>query len=125
MMRTRRIRHLPVVDGERGLVGIVTDRDLRHVLFDPMVQARAGHLADLLKTVTVRDVMTRAVVTTRPEMPLREAARLMHERKVGALPVVARGRIVGILSETDVLKTFSQALGQGFAKPYRWAWAFR
>ncbi len=125
MMRTRRIRHLPVVDGERGLVGIVTDRDLRHVLFDPMVQARAGHLADLLNTVTVRDVMTRAVVTARPEMPLREAASLMHERKVGALPVVARGRIVGILSEGDVLKTFSQALGQGFAKPYRWALVFR
>jgi acetoin utilization protein AcuB len=125
MMRTRRIRHLPVVDGDRGLVGIVTDRDLRHVLFDPVVQARAGHLADVLNAVTVSDVMTRAVVTTRPEMPLREAARLMHERKVGALPVVARGRIVGILSETDVLKTFSQALGQGFAKPYRWAMAFR
>lgn len=125
MMRTRRIRHLPVVDGERGLVGIVTDRDLRHVLFDPVMQARAGHLGDLLKTVTVRDVMTRAVVAARPEMPLREAARLMHERKVGALPVVARGRIVGILSETDVLRTFSQAAGQGFAKPYHWAWAFR
>ena len=125
MMRTRRIRHLPVVDGDRGLVGIVTDRDLRHVIFDPVVQARAGHLADVLRTITVSDIMTRAVVTVRPEMPLREAAWLMHERKVGALPVVAHGRIVGILSETDVLKTFSQALGQGFAKPYRWAFAFR
>jgi acetoin utilization protein AcuB len=125
MMRTRRIRHLPVVDGDRGLVGIVTDRDLRHVLFDPALPARAGQLGDILRTVTVRDVMTRAVVTARPEMPLREAARLMHERKVGALPVVTRGRIVGILSETDVLKTFSQALGQAFAKPYRWALAFR
>jgi acetoin utilization protein AcuB len=125
MMRTRRIRHLPVVDGDRGLVGIVTDRDLRHVLFDPALQARVGQLGDILRTVTVRDVMTRAVVTARPEMPLREAARLMHERKVGALPVVTRGRIVGILSETDVLKTFSQALGHAFAKPYRWALAFR
>jgi CBS domain-containing protein len=125
MMQTRRIRHLPVVDSERGLVGIVTDRDLRHVFFDPVIQARAGQFADVLKTVTVSDVMTRAVVTARPEMPLREAARLMHERKIGALPVVAHGRVVGILSETDVLKAFSQALGQGFAKPYRWASAFR
>jgi CBS domain-containing protein len=49
----------------------------------------------------------------------------MHERKVGALPVVTRGRVVGILSEVDVLKTFAQALGQGFAKPYRWAVAGR
>lgn len=125
MMRTRRIRHLPVVDGDGGLVGIVTDRDLRQVIFDPMVQARAGHVPDLLRTLTVGEIMTRAVVTTRPETLLREAALLMHEQKVGALPVVSRGRVVGILSETDVLKTFSQALGQGFAKADRWALAFR
>jgi acetoin utilization protein AcuB len=125
MMRTRRIRHVPVVNGERGLVGIVTDRDLRQVLFDPVVQARAGRLADRLKRMRVGDVMTRAVVTARPEMPLREAARLMHEGKIGALPVVERGRVVGILSEVDVLRTFSRALGQGFAKPERWALAFR
>lgn len=125
MMRTRRIRHLPVVDPEGGLVGIVTDRDLRQVLFDPARQVRAGHLADTLKTVTVRDLMTWAVLTVQPDTPLRDAARLMHERKVGALPVVSRGRVVGILSETDVLKTFAQVLGQGFGKPYRWALAAR
>ena len=125
MMRTRRIRHLPVVDRERGLVGIVTDRDLRQVLFDPAVHARAGDLADALRTVTVRDVMTWAVLTVQPETSLRDAARLMHERKVGALPVVARGRVVGILSEADVLGTFAETLGQGFAKPYRWALAAR
>ncbi|MBI1846532.1 MAG: CBS domain-containing protein [Candidatus Rokubacteria bacterium] len=125
MMRTRRIRHLPVVDREGGLVGIVTDRDLRQVLFDPVMQARAGHLAGALKAVTVRDVMTWAVLTVQPDTPLRDAARLMHERKVGALPVVAGGRVVGILSETDVLKAFAHALGQGFAKPDRWALAAR
>ena len=125
MMRTRRIRHLPVVDHPDGLIGIVTDRDLRQVLFDPVIRARAGHLADTLKTVTVADVMTRAVLTVQPETPLRDAIRLMHERKVGALPVVSAGRVVGILGETDVLKTFAQALGQGVAKPARWAWALR
>jgi CBS domain-containing protein len=49
----------------------------------------------------------------------------MHEGKIGALPVVAGGRMVGMLSEIDVLRTFSRALGQGFAKPDRWALAFR
>lgn len=125
MMRTRRIRHLPVVDREGGLVGIVTDRDLRQVLFDPVIQQRARRLADALKTVTVRDLMTWAVLTVQPDTPLRDAARLMHERKVGALPVVSGGRVVGILSEADVLKKFARALGQGFAKPYRWALAAR
>lgn len=121
MMRTRRIRHLPVLDREGGLVGIVTDRDLRQVLFDPLMQARVGDLAEALKTVKVRDVMSWAVLTVRPDTPLRDAARLMHSKKVGALPVVARGRVVGLLSEVDVLRTFAQALGQGFARPYRWA----
>jgi acetoin utilization protein AcuB len=120
MMRTRRIRHLPVVDHEKGLVGIVTDRDLRQVLFDPAIRARAPHLADALKTVTVADVMTHAALTVQPETLLRDAVRIMHERKVGALPVVSAGRVVGILTEMDVLKTFGQALGQGFAKPVRW-----
>jgi CBS domain-containing protein len=125
MMRTRRIRHLPVVDGDAGLIGIVTDRDLGQVVFDPVIRARAGRLADAVKTITVADVMTRAVLTVQPETPLGDAARVMQEQKVGALPVVSGGRIVGILSELDVLKAFARALGQGFAKPDRWALAFR
>ncbi len=125
MMRIRRIRHLPVVDRDGGLVGIVTDRDLRQVLFDPIIRARVGQLADALRTVTVQDVMTWGVLTVQPDTPLRDAARLMHERKVGALPVLSGGRVVGILTEHDVLKTFSQALGQGWARPYRWALGWR
>jgi acetoin utilization protein AcuB len=125
MMRTRRIRHLPVVDRGGGLVGIVTDRDVRQALFSPAIRARAGALAEALRAVTVGDVMTRAVLTVQPETALGAAARLMHERKVGALPVVAAGRVVGILSETDVLKAFAQALGRGFAKPDRWALGWR
>jgi acetoin utilization protein AcuB len=123
MMRTRRIRHLPVVDRGGRLVGIVTDRDLRQVLFDPALQARAGGLAEALKAVTVRDVMTWAVLSVRPEAPLREAARIMREQKVGALPVVQTGKVVGIITEVDLLDAFARALGDGFMKPYRWAFA--
>jgi acetoin utilization protein AcuB len=123
MMRTRRIRHLPVVDRGGRLVGIVTDRDLRQVVFDPALRARAGELNEALKTVTVRDVMTWAVVTVRPDTPLAEAARVMREQKVGALPVVQAGKVVGLLSEMDLLDAFARALGNGFAKPYRWAFA--
>jgi acetoin utilization protein AcuB len=121
MMRTRRIRHLPVVDRGGRLVGIVTDRDLRQVVFDPALRARAGGLAEALQTMTVRDVMTWAVLTVRADTPLREAARIMHEQKIGALPVVQAGKVVGVISEIDVLNAFARALGDGFAKPYRWA----
>jgi len=126
MMRTRRIRHLPVVDHDDRLVGIVTDRDLRHVVFDPALLARVPDFAEALNTLTVGDVMTSSVITVRPETEIREAARLMHERKIGALPVVEHGRVVGILTETDVLETFTKVLGSGLlAKPYRWAFAYR
>ncbi len=126
MIRRRRIRHLPVVDHGGRLVGIVTARDLRQVIFDPAVQQRVGTLADALRSVTVADVMTRGVVTVRPTTTIRDAARLLHERRIGALPVVDRDRVVGILTETDVLKTFENVLVEGgVAKPYRWAVAFR
>jgi acetoin utilization protein AcuB len=126
MMRTRKLRHLPVVDRDGRLVGIVTDRDLRQILFDPAVQARLGRSVEALKDLTVRDVMTWGVVTVRPQTEIREAARVMREQKVGALPVVEGDRVVGILTETDVLETFRTILARGVvAMPYRWALAYR
>jgi acetoin utilization protein AcuB len=126
MMRTRKIRHLPVVDREGHLVGIVTDRDLRQVIFDPAIQERAGDLATALKMLRVRDVMTWGVVTVRSGTPIRDAARLMHEQKIGALPVVEGDRLVGILTESDALKALEEILGEGVvSRPFRWAFAYR
>jgi acetoin utilization protein AcuB len=106
LMRARRVRHLPVVEANRRLVGIVTDRDLRQVVFDPELQARLGASLAPLGDVRVRDVMTWAVVAVGPGTDLREAARLMHEKRIGAVPVVEGGRLVGLLTETDVLAAF-------------------
>ena len=110
LMRARRIRHLPVVSADGRLAGIVTDRDLRQVIFDPAIQARLGEAARGLDQLPVREVMTWGVVSVRPGADLREAARLMHERRIGALPVTDGGRVVGILSETDVLRALDEAL---------------
>src|SRR4029079_4413165 len=88
LMRARKIRHLPVVESRGRLIGIVTSRDLRQALFAPAVQDRSEDLLEVLNALLVRDVMTRGVVTVRAATTLREAARLMHERKLGALPVV-------------------------------------
>jgi CBS domain-containing protein len=118
MMRTRRIRHLPVVNRDDRLVGIVTDRDLRHVVFDPALLDRVPAFRDALRTLTVREVMTAAVITVRPSAEIREAARLMHEGKIGALPVVEQDRVVGLVTETDVLRVFAKVLGEGvLARP--------
>jgi CBS domain-containing protein len=126
MMRTRRLRHLPVVDRAGRLVGIVTDRDLRQFIFDPLVQARLVRGPASLEALTIRDVMTWGVITVAPEMEIREAARRLHEQKIGALPVVDRDRLVGILTEHDVLAAFEKILGEGIvARPYRWAFGDR
>jgi acetoin utilization protein AcuB len=126
MMRTRKLRHLPVTDRGGRLVGIVTDRDLRQVIFDPAIQARLGRSADALKTLTVRDVMTWGVVTARPETSIRNAAWLMREQRVGALPVLRSGRLVGIVTEHDVMRAFEEALDtDALTRPYRWAFAYR
>jgi acetoin utilization protein AcuB len=123
LLREARIRHLPVLDGSGRLVGIVTDRDLRQVILDPRLQEQLGAgLADALEGFTVRDIMTWAVITVRPETEIRDAARLLHQRKIGALPVVKNDRLIGILTETDVIRTFAEILGEGIlARPHRWA----
>ena len=102
LLRTRKIRHLPVVDADGRLVGIVTDRDLRQVLFDPSIVEAPDDAALTLAALTVREIMTWGVSSVRPDTDLRAAARLMRERKIGALPVTDDGVVVGILTETDV-----------------------
>jgi CBS domain-containing protein len=113
LMTAHRVRHLPVVDEAGHLVGIVTDRDLRPLAL------RAARTADeaAADPVLVRDVMTWTVVTTRPEADLRDAARLMHDQKIGSLPVVERGVLVGILTETDLLAALQEVLRHRVRRP--------
>jgi acetoin utilization protein AcuB len=110
LMIARQIRHLPVVTASGRLIGIVTDRDLRQVLFSSVGQERLGLGVEAVGELAVRDVMTWAVVTVGPGTDVRAAARLMHEQKIGALPVTENGRLVGILTESDVLATLDEAL---------------
>lgn len=122
LMKDRKIRHLPVLDGEGRLVGIATDRDLRQVIFDPSIQEELGNLPTALNLLTVRDIMTWGVITVAPGTEIHRAAHLMYEQKIGALPVVEGDRVVGILTESDVVKSFLDVLGEGIvSKPYRWA----
>ena len=107
LMRDRKIRHLPVVEEGGRLVGILTDRDVRHAA---LVPALAEHLTwelRRLKSLRVRDVMTWSVVTTQPEATLAQAGLTMFQRRIGSLPVVEDGKLVGILTETDVLKALT------------------
>lgn len=105
LMRRKTIRHLLVTEGER-LVGIVTDRDIRLNLPSPATSLSVWEINYLLTKLTVGDVMTKFVITVEPGRPIEEAARLMLEHRIGALPVVEDGLLVGILTETDLLRAF-------------------
>jgi acetoin utilization protein AcuB len=105
VMRRKVIRHLLVTEGER-LVGIITDRDIRLNLPSPATSLSVWEINYLLAKLTVGDVMTKAVITVEPERPIEDAARLILEHRIGALPVMEDGRLVGILTETDLLRAF-------------------
>ncbi|HET9490291.1 MAG TPA: CBS and ACT domain-containing protein [Methylomirabilota bacterium] len=106
----RGIRHLPVVAGDE-LVGIVSDRDLKRAMASPATSLVRNELAYLLARVTVDEIMTRAVITISPSFAVEDAARLMVTEKISALPVTESGRLIGIVTETDILELFVRALG--------------
>ena len=108
LMEANRIRHLPVVEAER-LVGILSSRDIR-VAAPPPAAPDEAH-AETLLGMPVADVMTHEVVAVAPFTPIEHCARLMTEYKIGCLPVLAAGRLEGILTTTDVLATMAEMMG--------------
>jgi acetoin utilization protein AcuB len=105
LMHERRIRHLLVMEGSE-LVGIVTDRDIRLNLPSPATSLSVWEVNYLLGKLTVGEVMTKAVITVGAGRAIEAAAGLMIDHRIGGLPVLDGGRVVGILTETDVLRAF-------------------
>jgi len=101
-----KVRHLPVLDREGVLVGLVTDRDIRHRLFASDVYHRVGQVpvSTLLRQAQIRDVMSAPVLCTSSESDVAAAAEEMRKEKIGSLPVVEGGRVVGIVTEIDILR---------------------
>jgi CBS domain-containing membrane protein len=102
VMSLGRIRHMPVVDAStQEVVGLVSQRDLFRGALARAFGYGTVAQSKLLRTLSVKDVMTREPVTIAPDASLRDAARLMIDRKIGCLPVVEERRLVGILTEAD------------------------
>lgn len=110
LIRQQGIRHLPVVEHGR-LVGIVTDRDLRQASPSPATSLQTFELNYLLEKLTVEGIMTRKVITVSRETPIEEAARLLLHHRIGGLPVIQGTALVGILTETDILRALAELLG--------------
>lgn len=102
LMREGGYRRLPVVDRGR-LVGIITDRDLRRAANSPFVVREQWYDNFILDHIEVGSCMTPNPLTIEPSAPIAEATRLMRNHKIGGLPVVTDGQLVGIITETDLL----------------------
>jgi acetoin utilization protein AcuB len=111
LMKSRRIRHLLVLDADRRLIGVVSDRDLSLALLERALQSTPEDLARGLLALRATEAMSWGVVTVHPGSELHQAARIMRERRLGSLPVADKGRIVGLVTATDVVDALMRAAG--------------
>jgi len=108
LMKQERVRHLPVLDEDGNLAGIVSQRDLfRGALLRALGYGSRAE-EQMLRTVLVKEAMSEPVRTASPDTSVREAARLMLDHRVGCLPVVENGKLVGIISESDMTRLVAE-----------------
>jgi acetoin utilization protein AcuB len=100
LMKANRIRHLPVVSKGKKLEGLVTLADLKQ-----------GLIPSMLGDVTLKDLMIKDPITVRPEDDIETAAQIIYRHKIGGLPVTKNDRLVGIITETDMLRAFIDMMG--------------
>ncbi|MGZ9149137.1 MAG: CBS and ACT domain-containing protein [Candidatus Deferrimicrobiaceae bacterium] len=111
LLKEHEIRHLPVLkDGER-LVGILSERDIKQASPSPATALEIREIYYLLDKIKVKQIMTRRPYTVCSTAPIEEAALILREKRIGCLPVVDDGKLVGILTETDIIDAFIAGMG--------------
>jgi acetoin utilization protein AcuB len=110
IMKENNIRRLPVVDKGK-LKGIITKHDLLEASPSPATSLSIHELNYLLSKMKVKDIMRKDPVTLTPDTPFEEALRIGQEKKIGAFPIVENGKVVGIATESDVVRFLTRALG--------------
>jgi CBS domain-containing protein len=105
IMKLGRIRHLPVVD-DGALVGIISQRDLYKASLASAMGFGEKAKRDFLKSLKVKEIIINDVITISPEADIKEAGKIMLDKKIGCLPVVEGSKLVGLITETDILRQF-------------------
>lgn len=102
-LRSASLRHLPIVDGDK-VVGVISDRDVQRYAPSLLAKITPEEYNAIFENTPLERVMTRDPVTVSPDATVREAAEVMHEGKLGCLPVVEDGHLVGIITKADMLR---------------------
>jgi len=110
IIQQKGIRHLPVVEGKK-VVGMVTNLDIQRVSASDASTLSVYELNYLLDKIKVSQFMTKKVFTVDPDEPIEAAAKLIYDHKIGSLPVVKNGELVGLITSSDILETFIEVLG--------------
>ena len=116
VMTLGRIRHMPVLAGEQ-VVGIVSQRDLFRAAVSSVLDFRPAAEREWLRRIRVEEVMTKTVETAAPNWSITTAVNLMLDKKIGCLPVVEDGHLIGMLSESDCLRLLARLLAPGAGIP--------
>lgn len=111
LLRERNIKQLPVVDDLGNLVGILTDRDIKQAWASPATTLSIYELTYVLQKLTVESVMVKDLITITPDATIERAAKILHDRKIGSLPVVEDDKLVGIITSTDLMEVLLDGLG--------------
>ncbi|MDY7078884.1 MAG: CBS and ACT domain-containing protein [Chloroflexota bacterium] len=111
LMREEKVRRFPVVDKHGKLVGIVSEKDLLYASPSPATTLSVYEIPYLLSKIKMHNLMTKEVIAVSEDTPLEEAARIMADNKIGGLPVTRDGKLVGIITETDMFKLFLELFG--------------
>lgn len=111
LMREKNIRHLPIMDEEKNLVGLITQRSLARALPSDVSSFSRFEISYILARIKVRHVMAEDVITIGEDTPVEEAARIMADRKIGCLPVMRDSELVGIITDNDLFTIMVDLLG--------------
>ncbi|MFZ2463509.1 MAG: CBS and ACT domain-containing protein [Caldibacillus thermoamylovorans] len=107
LIENNQIRHIPIVDEQNRCIGIVSDRDIRSAV--PSIFSKGNDSGNFDKPIHL--IMTKDVITVHPLDFLEEVAAYFYKYQIGCLPVVQNGKLIGIITETDVLFTFVKLTG--------------
>ncbi len=111
LMKREKVHRLPVLDKDKNLVGVITEKDVLHASPSPATSLSIHEMAYLLSKLKVRDLMTKDVVTISEDTTVEEAARLMVDQDLSCLPVVQGNKLVGIVSKSDMFRILLELFG--------------